>query len=109
LNFESRKKTMSRDHLLDQPPVEGISSLSWLGESILASGNWDNSVRLFQAGNSPPFSNTAFLRHHKAPVLDISPGPIPDDSVLSGSIDGDIRLSRADNSSNILQQTIRDL
>ena len=98
---------MSRDHLLDQPPVEGISSLSWLGESVLASGNWDNSVRLFQAGSAPPFSTSAVLRHHKAPVLDVSAGPFPNDSVLSGSIDGDIRLSRADNSSNILGNHLR--
>ena len=98
---------MSRDHLVEQPPVEGISSLAWLGDSILVSGNWDNSVRLFQAGNAPPFSNHSILRHHKAPVLAVSAGPFSDDSVLSGSIDGDVRLSRADNFSNVLGTHLR--
>jgi len=82
-------------------PTDGISSLAWLDRDTLVSANWDSSIRLFRASSSAAaLEPRGAWRHHKAPVLCVAPGPTgagagAGASVLSGGVDGDVRLSHS--------------
>ena len=78
----------TKEFLLQDVPTDGISSLCWLGPTTLIGGFWDTSVRYYDVQIN---QGTKYSYHHKAPVLDITPGP-SSTTVISGGLDMDVRL-----------------
>lgn len=78
----------SKEFILNDVPTDGISSLAWLGPTVLVAGFWDTSVRYYDVLTN---EGTRSLYRHKAPVLDVTTGP-SSTSVISGGLDMDVRL-----------------
>ncbi|KAF4571494.1 hypothetical protein EYR36_008832 [Pleurotus pulmonarius] len=75
-----------RDVEVPQPPSDSISSMSFSGRAdYLAAGSWDNSVRIYEVGNSLQ-SRYKAMYSHQGPVLSVC-WNAAGDKVFSGGTD----------------------
>ncbi len=85
---------MAKEFPLAGVPADGINAVVWTSASTIAGAYWDSTVRLHDAVPSAGPGGSTDARavyRHKAPVLDVAPGPAPG-TVLSGGLDMDVRM-----------------
>ncbi len=81
---------MAKDVTLHAAPADGISSVCWLDQRFVVAASWDCGVHLLDS-TAPTSPQATSTYRHKAPVLDVAPGPKAH-TVLSGGVDMDVRL-----------------